>query len=119
MYRPLRFRNSSSATCTLSGHPGVSYVAGDDGHQVGRPARRTGTPVHVTLRPGATAAAVLQELNAEIEDPGTCHLTRVTGLRVYPPDQRASAFLREPGRACAGGPSLLGIGPVHAGSGGR
>src|SRR4051794_35611948 len=50
---PLVFTNTSSAACTLRGYPGVSSVAGDDGHQVGRPATRD-TSRHVTtvtLRP--------------------------------------------------------------------
>jgi hypothetical protein len=32
------FRNDGTADCLLNGHPGVSYVAGEDGHQVGVPA---------------------------------------------------------------------------------
>lgn len=119
-YRPLRFTNRGSTTCTLSGHPGVSYVAGADGHQVGSPATRTGTPVHVVLRPGATASATLRGVRYETQDPARCRPTAVTGLRVYPPDQRASAFLRAPGRACAAtGVRLLVVEPVRPGPGGR
>jgi hypothetical protein len=36
VYRPLKFTNVSDFPCVLHGFPGVSYVAGEDGHQVGK-----------------------------------------------------------------------------------
>ena len=53
----LEFSNTGQVTCTLHGHPGVAQM--DAGRQVGRPATWTGTPATVTLKPGATAHAVL------------------------------------------------------------
>src|SRR4051812_3746340 len=35
VYTPLVLTNVGPRTCELRGFPGVSYVAGDDGHQVG------------------------------------------------------------------------------------
>lgn len=116
-YRPLTFVNTGTAACTVDGHPGVSYVAGDDGHQVGAAAGRTGTPAPVTLAPGATASATLRIVNPRAYDAATCLPTPVTGLRVYPPDQTAAAFLPGPATACAAtGVVLLTTGPVRAGA---
>ncbi len=116
-YRPMTFVNTGSATCTLDGHPGVSYVAGDDGHQVGAAAARTGTPTVVTLAAGATAHATLRVVNDQNYDAATCRPTAVTGLRVYPPDQTAAAFVPAAGTGCAAtGVVLLTIGPVSAGA---
>src|SRR4051794_37282574 len=36
VYRPLLIKNVSAKPCILQGFPGVSYVAGADGHQVGK-----------------------------------------------------------------------------------
>src|SRR5438309_2387332 len=64
-YEPLVFTNKGSATCTLNGYPGVSFVAPTSGKQVGAAASRN--PQHaaelVTLAPGATASALLQIAN--------------------------------------------------------
>ncbi|MDT7579277.1 MAG: hypothetical protein QOK35_541 [Pseudonocardiales bacterium] len=35
VFAPLVLTNDGTGTCELRGYPGVSYVAGDDGHQVG------------------------------------------------------------------------------------
>jgi hypothetical protein len=56
LYRPLVFTNTGGRSCTIQGFPGVSFVTGDDGHQVGEAAMRVdpkGPPV--TLKPGDTA----------------------------------------------------------------
>src|SRR3954447_7343568 len=53
IYSQIVFTNTGKRLCTLAGHPGVSYVAGEDGHQVGRSAERaTGTIHTVRLPPG-------------------------------------------------------------------
>src|ERR1700759_4388920 len=59
-YVELVFTNRSSRTCTLRGFPGVSAVAGVDGHQVGAPAVRDHAKrvLTVTLRPGHVASAL-------------------------------------------------------------
>lgn len=117
VYENVVFVNQGSSTCTLSGHPGVSYVVGTDGHQVGAAAARTGTPASVSLAPGASAHAQLRVINYGNYDLDTCQPSPVAGFRVYPPDQTASAFVAAPGTACAD-PSivLLTVGPVEPGS---
>lgn len=102
-YRPLLITNVSGKGCTLQGFPGVSYVAGDDGHQVGNPASREGTEGDaVKLADGETAAADIQFVNVHNYDPSVCKPTPVRGLRIYLPQETASSFVPAPGTGCAG-----------------
>ncbi|QYN24342.1 DUF4232 domain-containing protein [Amycolatopsis sp. DSM 110486] len=104
VYRPILIKNSSSKACTIQGFPGVSYVAGDDGHQVGDAAFREGTKGDaIKLQPGQSAAADVQFAQAANFDPAVCKPTSVKGLRVYLPQETASKFLPDPGTGCAGG----------------
>jgi len=119
-YRALVFTNKGSRTCTIQGFPGVSYVAGDDGHQVGPAAYRTGSkgPV-VTLKPGANAFAEVGFVQVGNYDPAVCKPTEVRGLRVYPPHDYDSMFLPNPGTGCAATPpgNQLTVTTVQPGSG--
>jgi hypothetical protein len=116
----LNFTNTSQSECTLNGHPGVSFVAGEQGQQVGAPAERTGDPTRVVLAAGATAHADLVVVNADVFDPAQCQPVDVAGLRVYPPDQTASVFVPFPSRGCtsqAAEVNPLSIGAVQEGPG--
>ncbi|WP_037075432.1 DUF4232 domain-containing protein [Pseudonocardia spinosispora] len=105
VYQSLRFTNVSGKTCTLQGFPGVSYVTGDNGTQVGEPAVRVGTKGDVvTVAPGATASVELGMVNVGNYDAAVCKPTPVKGLRVYPPNETASLFIPSPGTGCAGTP---------------
>jgi hypothetical protein len=98
----LQLRNTGSAPCTLAGYPGVSWVAGADGHQVGAPAARqantSGSPEKtVTLAPGAVASAPLDLVEGGGGLPASqCKPVPVRGLRVYPPGERAALFISAP-----------------------
>ena len=103
LYRPLLITNTKPTPCTIQGFPGVSYVAGADGHQVGPAAFREGTKGNaVKLNQGQSAAADLQFVNVQNFDPAVCKPTEVTGLRIYLPQETASNFLPAPGTGCAG-----------------
>ncbi len=120
-FRPLRFTNSGSRTCTIQGFPGVSYVAGDDGHQVGPAAFREGTKgAPVSLAPNETAFATVGFVQVHNFDPNVCKPTAVRGLRVYPPHETASLFLALDGTGCAGTPpgNQLTVRTVQKGQGG-
>jgi Protein of unknown function (DUF4232) len=102
VYRPLVFTNAGSRTCELRGFPGVSYVAGDDGHQVGPAAAMSGERGgQVPIPPGGTAQAQLQLANVQNFDPADCHPVPVRGLRVYPPGDTASLFVPVDGTGCS------------------
>lgn len=108
---------NNRAICTLTGFPGVSFVAGTDGHQVGAAATRSGTPRAVTLARAGVAHADLTIVAAEAFPPPKCRVTRADGLRIYPPNQKAFVVLRRGGMACSSGAvSPLGIGPVVSGA---
>ena len=97
----LQLRNTGSSACTLLGYPGVSWVAGADGHQVGAAAKREannsgGAEKLVTLAPGALASAPIDIVDAAAFPVSQCKPVPVRGLRVYPPGERAALFLSLP-----------------------
>ncbi|WP_433508235.1 DUF4232 domain-containing protein [Pseudonocardia halophobica] len=101
-YRPLIFTNTGGSTCQLRGFPGVSYVTGDDGHQVGPAAAMSGERGgEVRLASGGSAAAQLQLVNVQNFDAAACRPTPVRGLRVYPPGNTRSAFVPFETTGCA------------------
>jgi hypothetical protein len=114
---PLRFTNTTTEPCTLHGAPGVSFVTGEGGEQIGLPAQRhTDGPV-VTLTPGGTASAALFLSSAPRKTPD-CDQVRAGGLRVYPPNSTEPEFVGHDATACASplaGP-FLEVGSVRPGA---
>ena len=110
----LTFTNTGSAACTLRGFPGVSYVGGGNGTQVGQAATRTDDAVKTrTLAPGKGVTAALRR-----SQPGSygseCQETKVDGFRVYPPDSTESAFVAFEATGCKSTSApLLQVGPVR------
>jgi hypothetical protein len=107
--------NIGSHPCSLGGYPGVSYVTGADGTTVGTPAQRTvpGPLRSITIVPGRSATATLIEVDS-LNFPGSCRLTTVAGLRIYPPNQTVALFVPQSTRACANpADPVLRIGPVE------
>jgi hypothetical protein len=102
-YESLAFKNASGHACTLTGYPGVSYVAGDQGTQVNAPfAREAGWPrPTVRLLPGSSAHATIR-IPAYLNYPAElCKPVSIRGFRVYPPDETASVFVSQPQKACS------------------
>lgn len=107
--------NKGTRSCTLDGFPGVSFVTGDNGTQVGTPARRNAMQPHlVTLAPGAGAVTLLLVTNTAAFDDADCKPVDVRGQRVYPPGETNALFLEGATKACSDdkGQSLLSVGPV-------
>lgn len=100
VYMLLDFRNTSSRACTLDGHPGVSFVGHGDGSQLGDPAARTGGTTRVRLAPGHSTTALLRISQAGNYPAEQCAPTTADGLRIYPPDSRASTFVKLRTQAC-------------------
>jgi hypothetical protein len=115
VYRDLTFRNVSGHSCYLDGHPGVSFV-GTHGNQVGPSATRTGSVKDVVVQAGHTAYATLRIVNYQNYEPA-CTKATVDGLRVYPPDSTAAAFVSMPGTTCSN-KQILSIGAVSLTPGG-
>jgi len=115
VYVPIDFTNTSSASCTLYGYPGVSLV-NSSGAQIGLAAERdTTTPVTlVTLAPGATATALLQIVDALNFTPSTCGPTQAANIKVYPPNQTAAVLLPNTSQGCAKPVQTIFIAAVQA-----
>lgn len=122
VYVPLQFRNRGSSACTLHGYPGVSYVTGPGGNQVGRAAQRMG-PVGgqsaeaiITLAPGSVAQATLRVIDVSNLPVSSCSTIPVSGLRVDPPGETTPVFVPDATNGCTqSGPLQLGIGFIVQG----
>ncbi|GAA2634254.1 hypothetical protein Adu01nite_56610 [Paractinoplanes durhamensis] len=101
-YIALVFANRSDHRCTLYGYPGVSFVAGAEGTQVGKGfTRQGGGLIKVLLAPGAVAHATISGHDVGFFDASECKPVSVRGYRVYPPDETASLFVAAPTKACS------------------
>lgn len=109
----ITLENTGSATCTLQGWPGVSFVGGGDGQQIGAAASLDRSSPHptVTLRPGQLAVAPVKVVRAENFPTSECTPVTPDGFRVYPPGSRTSLFLKDEGyTACrSSGAALLSV----------
>ena len=119
-YLPIVFTNTGSAACTMTGYPGVSFVAPSTGKQVGSAATRNRhLPSRaVPLQPAGHASALLQVANYLNFQPKQCAATAVSGLRVYPPGQTAAAYLPFSGNesACSSSVDQISVQAVVSGS---
>jgi hypothetical protein len=89
----ITFTNQTAASCTLTGYPGVSLLAG--GSQIGQPATRTGAPIStVTVAAGAT-------VSSQLTDTTTCNASESDTVRIYLPNQTISVDLPVLLRACS------------------
>jgi hypothetical protein len=105
VHRTLVLTNTGARACELRGFPGVSYVAGEDGHQVGPAAEMVGERgAQVRLAVGDSAGTDVGLVQVGNFDPALCRPEPVRGLRVYPPGDTASLFVPADGTGCAGTP---------------
>jgi hypothetical protein len=123
IYYPLDFTNVSGAACSMYGYPGVSFVAGVDGGELGGAAVRNATfgPSLVTLSPGAVAHASVQVVVAQNYPTSRCKPVTAHWLRVYPPGQYTPLYADLTAMTCTGsipGGSTLGIYVVRPGANG-
>jgi Protein of unknown function (DUF4232) len=122
-YLPIDFTNISSHTCIMYGFPGVSWVTGIRGSQIGSAATRESSygPVTVTLAPGARAHAIVQIAVAGNFPASACKPVTAHWLRIYPPDQYTALYTKFSTQVCSkkitGGSFPLGIMPVRSGRG--
>ncbi len=117
-YYPVQFDNISSATCNLYGYPGVSFVTGAGGSQIGVPA--TENPVHarqfIDLAPGQTAHAELQVVDANNFPAADCGMVTASWLRIYPPNQNAPLYASFTAPTCSKPKQVLTVETVRAGA---
>jgi hypothetical protein len=117
-YIPLEFTNTSGSACALYGYPGVSFVTGQNGSQIGAPAKRSGSfaNVTVTVASHATAHAWLQVAEAGNYPASSCHAVSAHFLKVYPPGNTAPAYVSYSDQTCSSAKvATMTIDPVRTG----
>ena len=102
-YVALVFTNTSSHSCDMYGFPGVSFVTGNPGSQIGAAASRQTTfgPETVTLASGATAHAWLGLVDVGNFSPSACGPVTARWLKIYPPDQFTALHARFTAQVCS------------------
>jgi len=102
VYVGLHFVNKGTASCALTGYPGISFV-GADHRQVGAAARRATPPQphHVTLAPGRQASVILRITETANYPTSACRPKLARGLRVYPPGNTRSTFVTARRSVCS------------------
>lgn len=100
---PLLLTNRGTRTCELRGFPGVSSVAGDDGHQVGPAAAMSGARGREVVL-GPVARTLLTLVDVANDDAAVCRPTPVRGLRIYPPGDTAALYVARAGTGCVDTP---------------
>jgi hypothetical protein len=123
-YYPLNLTNTGSSSCSLFGYPGVSWVSGPSGSQIGQPATRNPvlTPATVVLAPGQTAHVTIQVVDAGNYDKSTCQPVTAHWLKIFPPGQFTALYVKFSAQTCSAKlPSKLGspltVDAVKAGQG--
>jgi len=112
----LTLTNTGSMNCSLYGYPGVSFVTGNTGAQIGASAQRIPqTPIPtLTLSSGQSATAALSVIEAS-NYTAACQLHSTDGFRVYPPNNTSALFIPTHGiTTCANKTyKILSVGPVN------
>ena len=119
-FYPIEFTNISGASCTLYGYPGVSFVTGVGGSQIGIPATESPTSPRrlITLAPGQAGHAELQVVDAQNYPPADCGMVTAHWLRVYPPNQTAPLYASFTAQACTKPRAILAAQTVQPGASG-
>jgi hypothetical protein len=119
-YYPVQFTNASASPCTLFGYPGVSFVTGTGGSQIGAAATRNATMPKqlITLSAGQTVHAELQVVNAQNYPAADCGLVTAHWLKVYPPNQTAALYVSFTAQACSKPKTILSVQTVQPGASG-
>jgi hypothetical protein len=121
MYTQIEFTNTSGATCTLYGYPGVALTASTaPGSQVGAAATRSTIRPEkvVTLTPGATALAQVQLVDVLNYPTANCEPASASYLQVYPPGQTTPLYLAFAAKTCTKPVFALGVTTVYPRAGG-
>jgi hypothetical protein len=120
-YYALRLTNTSASSCTLYGYPGVSFVSGVPGHQIGSAAARNALyPVTtVVLTANATAHATLGIAAVANYPASRCQPATAHALRVFAPDQMVAVYVTQDFPACSAHVTVLTVTAMRAGPGGQ
>ena len=100
---PIVFTNTTGSSCSLFGYPGVSFVTGRGGSQIGSAAMRDPTePTRsIVVAAGGVAHATLRVVQADNFPAAGCQPTAVSTLKIFPPGQTTALYLAFSSRTCA------------------
>ncbi|HEY0716662.1 MAG TPA: DUF4232 domain-containing protein [Streptosporangiaceae bacterium] len=118
-YVPIQFTNTSGTACAMYGFPGVSFVTGQNGSQIGAPAQRgaSASKITVTVASHAVAHAWLQIAQAGNYPVSSCHPGKANFLKVYPPANTAPTYIERAFETCMSAKVVtMTIDPVRAGA---
>jgi Protein of unknown function (DUF4232) len=101
-YQVIVLANVSGKTCALYGYPGVSFVSGIGGSQIGKDAARDRTipPQVVTLAPGQSGSFALRVVDTAALPAGSCDPVTANWLKIFPPENTAALYVGYTARAC-------------------
>jgi hypothetical protein len=121
-YVPIVFTNTSGSSCSLFGYPGVSFVSGQGGSQIGSAAQRDSTQAaqNVVLAAGGVAHAFLRVVQAANFPVADCKPVTASTLKIFPPEQTVPLYLSFSSKTCAStapADQVLFIQTIAAGSG--
>lgn len=102
-FYPLNLTNNSQSPCSLFGYPGVSFVTGPSGSQIGQPATRNPAvpPATVVLSPGRTAHVTLQVVDALNYSKSACQPVKAHWIKVFPPGQFSALYVKFTALTCS------------------
>jgi hypothetical protein len=117
LYRTLDFTNISGASCTLYGYPGISFVTGVGGQQIGAAASRSPAGKQlIVLAPGKTAHAQMDLVDVLNFPPSKCAASNAQWIKVYPPNQFSATYVRWTAMVCSKPTTVyLFVAPVRSG----
>ena len=116
-YRTLDFTNTSGASCTLYGYPGISFVTGAGGQQIGAGASRSPASKQlIVLAPGKTAHAQMDLVDVLNFPASKCAASNAHWIKVYPPNQFSATYVRWTAMVCSKPTTVyLFVAPVRSG----
>jgi hypothetical protein len=97
IYYVVVFTNTSASACSLYGYPGVSFVTGQGGSTVGKPAVRDTTLLPTTtvnLGPGGQAYALVGVVDTGALPQAACKPGKAEWLRIYAPGDLGALFVK-------------------------
>jgi hypothetical protein len=102
-YQVIVLANISGKTCALYGYPGVSFVTGIGGSQIGKDAARdrTTAPKVVTLASGQSGSFALRVVDAAALPTASCDPVTSRWLKIFPPENTAALYVGYTAHACA------------------
>jgi hypothetical protein len=102
-YQVIVLANRSGKTCALYGYPGVSFVSGVGGSQIGKDAARdrSTAPKVVTLAPGQSGSFALRVADAAALPAASCEPVTAHWLKIFPPENTAALYVGYTAHACA------------------